>query len=225
MTISREQLAKLIDHTSLKPDATRQDIVKLCMEAKKYNFATVCVNPSYVALAADSLKGTSVKVGTVISFPFGATSSSAKAFETEIAASQGAQEFDMVTNIGALKSQDYQLVLSDISNVVKTAKKAGDGLIVKVILETGFLTDNEKVTTCKLAVEAGADFVKTSTGFGPGGATVEDVMLLRKTVGRQAGVKAAGGVRTLDKAMSMIEAGANRIGTSSGVVIIESFKG
>jgi len=223
-SISKEQLAGMIDHTLLKPEASKNDILKLCIEAKKYNFASVCVNPAYVNLAADTLNGTNVKVGSVIAFPFGATPSMVKAFETENAACNGAEEFDMVINIGALKTKDYQLVSNDIASVVKAAKKNNRNSIVKVILETGLLTLEEKVIACKIAKEADADFVKTSTGFIAGGATIEDVRLLRNAVGSHLGVKASGGIRTLEKALSMIEAGANRIGTSSGVAIIESLE-
>lgn len=224
MVISKKQFARMVDHTLVKPDASKKDITNLCMEARKYRFASVCVNPAYVSLAAGILDKTNVRVGTVIGFPFGATPFEVKAFETENAACNGAQEFDMVMNIGALKSGDHQLVARDIANVVRAAKKNDTNLTVKVILETGFLTDEEKVIACKIAMEAEADFVKTSTGFGPGGATIHDVKLLRNTVGVSLGVKASGGIRTLEKAMAMIEAGADRIGTSAGVAIIESFK-
>jgi deoxyribose-phosphate aldolase len=221
--VSREQLAKAVDHTLLKPDASRKDIMKLCAEAKKYEFASVCVNPTYVSLAARILKKTNVRVSTVIDFPFGATTSEVKTFETRNAVSNGAQEFDMVMNIGALKSGNYRLVVSDIKSVVSAAKRIKNPTI-KVILETGFLTDKEKVIACKLAMKADADFVKTSTGFGPEGAKIRDVRLLRNTVGRKLGVKASGGIRTLERAMAMLNAGADRIGTSSGVAIVESFK-
>jgi len=214
----------MIDHTLLKPGASKNDILNLCMEAKKYNFASVCVNPVNVSLAVEALKGTDVKVSSVIAFPFGATPSVVKAFETEKAACDGAEEFDMVMNIGALKTGDYQFVSNDIGTVVGAAKKRNEDKIVKVILETTFLTDEEKIIACRLAKDAGADFVKTSTGFSGSCATIEDVRLLRNTVGPNVGVKASGGIRTLERAMAMIEAGANRLGTSSGVTIIESFK-
>lgn len=221
--MDQKQLAKMIDYTLLKPDAKRDDIIKLCKEAIKYNFAAVCINPFYVSLAAKLLEGTPVKVCTVIGFPLGANTPQVKAFEAKNAIKNGAQELDMVINIGALKSGDYELVKQDINGVVKAAKVSRDTM-VKVILETGFLTDTEKVNACKLAKEAGADFVKTSTGFSAGGATVHDVKLMRKAIGRSIGVKASGGIRTFKDAMTMIKAGADRIGTSSGVAIIEDFK-
>lgn len=212
-----QDLAYLIDHTLLKPDATEEQIVKICHEAIKNNFCSVCINPYWVPLAAELLDGTSVKVCTVIGFPLGATSSRAKAFEAEEAIAQGANEVDMVLNVGALKSGHYDLVTSDIQGVVKAAQGRA---LVKVILETGFLNEAEKIKGCELSVAAGAHFVKTSTGFGPGGATVEDIALMRRVVGPEIGVKASGGVRDYDTAIAMIKAGATRIGTSSGVKII-----
>src|SRR5215208_1697995 len=212
-------LAKMIDHTLLKPDATQQEIAQLCFEARKYSFASVCVNPTWVSLCAELLKGSSAKVCTVIGFPLGATSSETKAFETETAIRQGATENDMVVNIGALKARDLETVAKDIRGVVNAAHARN--IIVKVIIETSLLTDEEKTIACLISKEAGADFVKTSTGFAGGGATVHDVALMRKTVGPQMGVKASGGVRTFEDAESMIKAGATRIGASAGVKIIQ----
>lgn len=212
-------LAKTIDHTLLKPDATQQEIAQLCFEARKYGFASVCVNPTWVELCAQLLKGATAKVCTVIGFPLGATSSETKAFETETAIRQGATEIDMVINIGALKARDLDTVARDIRGVVNASH--AHGIIVKVIIEAVLLNDEEKTIACLLSKEAGADFVKTSTGFAAGGATVHDVELMRKTVGPQMGVKAAGGVRTFEDAESMIKAGATRIGASAGVKIIQ----
>jgi deoxyribose-phosphate aldolase len=212
-------LAKMIDHTLLKPDATQQEIAQLCFEARKYGFASVCVNPTWVSLCAQLLQGSQVKVCTVIGFPLGATSSESKAFETETAIRQGATEIDMVINIGALKARDLETVARDIRGVVNAAHS--HNIIVKVIIETVLLNDEEKTIACLISKEAGADFVKTSTGFAGGGATVHDVELMRKTVGPQMGVKASGGVRTFEDAASMIKAGATRIGASAGVKIIQ----
>ncbi len=216
-------LAKMIDHTLLKPDATQQEIAQLCFEARKYGFASVCVNPTWVSLCAELLKGSTAKVCTVIGFPLGATSSQAKAFETETAIRQGATEIDMVINIGALKARDLETVAKDIRSVVNAAHS--QGIIVKVIIETALLSDEEKTMASLISKEAGADFVKTSTGFAGGGATVHDVELMRKTVGPQMGVKASGGVRTFEDAASMIKAGATRIGASAGVKIIQGPSG
>jgi deoxyribose-phosphate aldolase len=213
-------LAKMIDHTLLKPDATADKIAQLCFEAKKYNFASVCVNPSNVKLCADLLKNTPVKVCTVIGFPLGATSTEVKAFETQNALDNGATEIDMVLNIGALKAGDNELVARDIREVVKVAH-AADALL-KVILETALLTDEEKVIACLLAKEAGADFVKTSTGFSSGGATVHDIALMRRAVGPTVGVKASGGIHSHEDAEQMIAAGATRIGASAGIKIIQA---
>ena len=212
-------LAKMIDHTLLKPDATQQEIAQLCFEARKYEFASVCVNPTWVSLCAELLKGSPVKVCTVIGFPLGATSSETKAFETETAIKQGATEIDMVINIGALKARDLDTVAKDIRGVVNAAHP--HGAIVKVIIETVLLTDEEKTIASLLSKEAGADFVKTSTGFAGGGATTHDVALMRKAVGPEMGVKASGGVRTFEDAESMIKAGATRIGASAGVKILQ----
>lgn len=220
-----EELARYIDHTNLRPYATRGDIMKLCDEAIKYGFYAVCVNPYRVKLAKDYLreKNADVKVASVIGFPLGATPTEVKVFEAERALEDGADELDMVINIGALKDRDYEYVRGDIGEVVKVAHERGAK--VKVIIETCYLTEEEKVKACELAKEAGADFVKTSTGFGTGGAKVEDVRLMRRVVGPDMGVKAAGGIRTFQKALEMIEAGANRIGASSSVKIMESARG
>jgi deoxyribose-phosphate aldolase len=212
-------LAKMIDHTLLKPDATPEQIAQLCFEARKYQFASVCVNPTWVKLCAQLLEGSPVKVCTVIGFPLGATASEVKAFEAEKAMDQGATEIDMVINIGALKARELELVAQDIRGVVNAVHSRG--FIVKVILETVLLTDEEKTIACLLSKEAGADFVKTSTGFAGGGATVHDVALMRRVVGPEIGVKASGGVRTYEDAESMIKAGATRIGASAGVKIMQ----
>ena len=209
-------LARMIDHTLLKPDATRDDVVKLCEEARKHHFASVCVNTTWVPLCRTMLGGTDVKVCAVVGFPLGAMLPTAKAFEARDAVRQGAQEIDMVLNIGALKSRDYETVFEDICRVVKACGRAG----VKVILETGQLTDEEKIIACSLSKLAGAAFVKTSTGFGKGGATVEDIALMRRVVGADMGVKASGGVRTQEDALRMREAGANRLGASASVAIV-----
>ena len=212
-------IAAMIDHTLLKPDATPDQIAQLCYEARKYGFASVCINPGHVKLCADLLRGSNVKVCTVIGFPLGATSPEAKVYETETALRDGATEIDMVINIGALKGGDNTWVARDIRGVVETAHNAR--AIVKVIIETSLLTDEEKVTACLLAKQAGADYVKTSTGFAGGGATVEDVALMRRVVGPEMGVKASGGVRTFEEARSMVQAGATRIGASAGVKIVQ----
>jgi deoxyribose-phosphate aldolase len=220
--LTPSQLAKTIDHTLLKPEATPAQIEKLCAEAKQYHFAAVCVNAANIAQCSDLLKGTDVKPCSVVGFPLGATLTSVKAFETEQAIAAGAGEIDMVLNIGALKSGNDKLVLEDIKAVVNAAHK--HKVIVKVIFETCLLNDDEKVKACKLSKEAGADFVKTSTGFNTAGATLEDVALMRKTVGPDTGVKAAGGVRTRDDVLAMVKAGATRIGTSGGVKIMEGLE-
>lgn len=217
MTIQPAQLAAMIDHTLLKPEASAAQIITLCQEAMEYGFWSVCVNPFWVPLAKQTLHGSPVKVCTVIGFPLGATSSRAKAGEAGEAIGAGAAEVDMVLNIGALKSGDFKTVAADIAAVVQTAKPKA---LVKVILETGLLTTIEKEQACQLCLEADADFVKTSTGFGPGGATVEDIQLMRRMVGPAKGVKASGGVRDAAAALAMIAAGASRIGTSSGIAII-----
>ncbi|MDH5438364.1 MAG: deoxyribose-phosphate aldolase [Candidatus Bathyarchaeota archaeon] len=217
--VTKEKLAKLIDYTLLKPDATKDDIKRLCEEAKKYGFWSVCVNPTYVSLANDILRETDVKVCSVVGFPLGANTPEVKALEAERAVNDGASEIDMVINIGALKSRDYELVEEDIRKVVERAKARKD-TVVKVIIETGLLTEDEKVLACRLVKESGADFVKTSTGFNAPGATVHDVKLMRSVVGSNFGLKASGGIKTHRDATKLIEAGANRIGTSSGVAII-----
>ncbi len=220
---SNAAVAAYIDHTLLKPEAAREEITKLCEEARKYNFASVCINPTWVREAAFLLHGSSVKVCTVVGFPLGATLPDVKSYETRRAIFDGATEIDMVINIGALKSGDDQTVKLDICGVVDAAHEAC--AIVKVIIETALLTDDEKVRACLLAKEAGADFVKTSTGFSKGGATVADIELMRKTVGAGIGVKAAGGVKDLASARDMIAAGATRIGASAGVKIVQESKG
>lgn len=217
MSIQPHQLAAMIDHTLLKPDATAEQIVQLCREAMKYGFWSVCVNPYWVPLAKRTLNRSEVKICTVIGFPLGATATRSKSAEAAEAIEAGASEVDMVLNIGALKSGDLPAVAGDIAAVVQTA---GSSALVKVILETGFLTSSEKEIACRLSLEAGADFVKTSTGFGPGGATVADIQLMRNVVGPAKGVKASGGVRDVATALAMIAAGASRIGTSSGIAII-----
>lgn len=209
--------ASYIDHTLLKPEATKEQIQKICAEAREYGFASVCVNPTWVSLAAAELKEAASKVCTVIGFPLGTSTSATKAFETKDAIANGADEIDMVINIGALKSKQYKAVEKDIRAVVEAA----NGTLVKVIIETCLLSKEEKMKACELAVSAGADFVKTSTGFSTGGATVEDVALMRQTVGPKIGVKASGGVRSLEDLESMVKAGATRIGASSGVKIIK----
>ena len=211
-------LARMIDHTLLKPEATKEQVIQLCSEAKKYNFASVCINPSYVSLCAKLLRDTAVKVCTVIGFPLGATSTPTKAFEAEHALRDGAKEIDMVINVGMLKSGDYDYVENDIFAVVTTARRFGS--LLKVIIETGLLTDEEKIKACLLAKRAGADFVKTSTGFAKGGATVGDIALMRKVVGSAMGVKASGGVRTREEALAMVASGADRIGASASVKIV-----
>ncbi|ASS96170.1 MULTISPECIES: deoxyribose-phosphate aldolase [Bacillaceae] len=213
-----QNVAGLIDHTLLKADATKEQIKVLCEEAREYNFASVCVNPTWVKYASELLEGSEVKVCTVIGFPLGATTPETKAFETKDAISNGAHEVDMVINIGALKDKDDELVERDIRAVV--AASTGKALS-KVIIETSLLTDEEKVRACELAVKAGTDYVKTSTGFSTGGATVEDITLMRKTVGPDIGVKASGGVRNTSDAQKVIEAGATRIGASAGVSIVK----
>ncbi|TXK74581.1 deoxyribose-phosphate aldolase [Paenibacillus sp. N3.4] len=216
------EIARKIDHTLLKPDATKDEIIKVCSEAKQYNFATVCINPYWVPLAAKELAGSKVGITTVIGFPLGATTTFSKMAETRDAIANGATEVDMVLNIGALKSGDLNTVKKDIEGVVLAANGQA---VVKVILETGLLSDEEKVKACSICKMAGADFVKTSTGFGHGGATVEDIALMRSTVGPEMGVKASGGVRDIDTARKIIAAGATRIGASSSVAMVTGGKG
>lgn len=210
--------AKMIDHTILKPEATKAEVKKLCQEAVEYGFHSVCVNSSFVYYCAKLLQDTDVKVCTVVGFPLGAMSTDGKVGETLAAVEDGAQEIDMVIHIGMIKSGDWKYVKEDVASVVEAA---GDRAIVKVILETCLLTEDEKIQACRICKEAGADFVKTSTGFSRGGATAADVELMRRTVGPVMGVKASGGIRTAAKAEEMAEAGADRLGTSSGIAIVE----
>jgi deoxyribose-phosphate aldolase len=216
-------VAGMIDHTLLKPDATRKDIEALCREAAEYQFASVCVNPAWVATCARLLQGSGVKVCSVVGFPLGATTPDTKQYETRRAIFDGAREIDMVINVGALKSGDVRLVEQDIEAVTTPCRDAG--ALSKVIIEAALLTDDEKVTACTLAKAAAADYVKTSTGFGPGGATVADVALMRRVVGEEMGVKAAGGVRDLEGLKAMVAAGATRVGASAGVRIVQESRG
>lgn len=222
--LTKNELAKYIDHTLLKPTATFADIELLCLEAKEYGFYAVCVNSCYVKHAASILKDSDVKVGSTVGFPLGAMLTASKAFEAAEAVKAGAAEIDMVMNVGLLKSGDFYGVQEDIAEVVKAAKSINPQAKVKVILETGYLDENEKVSACQLAKAAQADFVKTSTGFGVGGATVDDVKLMKKIVGNAMEVKASGGIRDAKTALAMIEAGATRIGTSSGITIIQDYE-
>ncbi|MGL4739320.1 MAG: deoxyribose-phosphate aldolase [Sarcina sp.] len=216
--MNKQQLASMIDHTILKAEATRESVEQICKEALEYKFASVCINPTNVELAAKLLKGSEVKVCTVIGFPLGANTSEVKAFETKDAIEKGAQEVDMVINIGRLKDKDYEYVKNDIKAVVEAAKGKA---LTKVIIEACLLTDEEKVKVCTLAKEAGADFVKTSTGFSTGGATPSDIKLMRETVGPELGVKASGGVRSFEDAKAVIDNGATRIGASASIAICE----
>ncbi|PIS47843.1 MAG: deoxyribose-phosphate aldolase [Elusimicrobia bacterium CG08_land_8_20_14_0_20_51_18] len=213
---SSGQVAGMIDHTLLKANATQEEIGKLCQEARQYCFASVCVNPAYVALSARLLKGSPVKVCTVIGFPLGSTTPTIKAIEARDAMANGADEIDMVINIGALKSGNDHLVLEDI----KAVREATRGKVLKVIIETAYLTKEEKIRACRLSKEANADFVKTSTGFGPTGATADDIRLMRETVGPAMGVKASGGIKDTKTAEEMIKAGATRLGTSASIAIV-----
>ena len=213
-------IAAVIDHTILKPDATRNDVIKVCREARQYGFASVCVNPYWVPLVRTELAGSPVKVCSVVGFPLGATSTEAKVAETLAACASGAQEIDMVLNVGALRSGDHETVQLDIQQVARAAHKSG--AILKVILETALLDDSQKAAACTLAKLAGADFVKTSTGFGPSGATAHDIALMRAVVGPEMGVKASGGIRTLEDLRAMTAAGATRIGASASVKIVEA---
>jgi deoxyribose-phosphate aldolase len=212
-----EQIAAMIDHTLLKADGTQKDIIKLCAEAKQYNFATVCVNPYWVPLAVQELKGSKVGITTVIGFPLGSSSTLVKGAEARDSIASGATEIDMVLNVGAMKSGDFQAVENDIREVAQACQGKA---ILKVIIETCYLTDVEKKHAAKLCILAGADFVKTSTGFGPTGATIEDIQLIRQIVGETMGIKASGGVRDLPFALQLIEAGATRLGTSSGIALV-----
>ncbi len=216
-------VAGMIDHTLLKPDATKTEIETLCREAKEFGFASVCVNPTWVATCARLMRGGPVAVCSVVGFPLGATTADTKQYETRRAIFDGAREIDMVINVGALKSGDLHLVESDIRAVTSACREAN--VLSKVIIETALLTDEEKVTACTLAKAAAADFVKTSTGFGPGGATAEDVALMRRVVGEDMGIKASGGVRTLEGVKAMVAAGATRIGASAGVRIVQQSRG
>jgi deoxyribose-phosphate aldolase len=216
-------VAAMIDHTLLKPDATRHEIEELCREAAQFQFATVCVNPAWVSLAVSRLAGTSVGVCSVVGFPLGATTADVKGYETRRAIFDGAREIDMVINVGALKSGDLRTVERDIEAVTSPCRECG--ALSKVIIEAALLNDDEKVTACTLAKAAGADYVKTSTGFGPGGATAADVALMRRVVGAEMGVKAAGGVRDLEGLKAMVAAGATRVGASAGVKIVQQARG
>ena len=216
-------VAAMIDHTLLKPDATRHDIDELCREAAQFGFATVCVNPAWVAVAAQRLAGTTVGVCSVVGFPLGATTADVKGYETRRAIFDGAREIDMVISVGALKSGDLRVVERDIEAVTGPCRDCG--VLSKVIIEAALLSDEEKVTACTIAKAAGADYVKTSTGFGPGGATAADVALMRRVVGAEMGVKAAGGVRDLDSLKAMVAAGATRVGASAGVKIVQQARG
>lgn len=220
---SVEQVARMMDHTLLRPDATQDEVYKLCNDALQYNFASVCVNPTWVALCADMLAGSPVKVCTVIGFPLGATLPDVKAYEAAQAIGNGAREVDMVQNIGALKSGNYYLVADDVAAVVRTAHDLG--ATVKVIIETALLSEAEKIKSCEIAQAEGADYVKTSTGFAAGGATASDVALMRGVVGSTMGVKASGGIRTAKDALAMIEAGASRLGVSASIKILDEWAG
>lgn len=227
--LSPEDVAARIDHTALKPATTEAEIRHLCSEALKYSFASVCVNPTWVALAAEILTDSPVRTCTVIGFPLGATLSAVKAYETTASIAAGAEEVDMVINIGQLKDAHYDAVREDIRGVVNAARSASGGrtrpVIVKVIIETGLLTEFEKRMACILAAEAGADFVKTSTGFSGGGANVEDIRLMRQVVGPEMGVKASGGIRNAEAALALLDAGATRLGVSAGVTIVQELTG
>lgn len=229
--ITKSELAKFIDHTLLKPDSTEDDIIRICEEAQEFRFWGVCVAPSWVRLAKKLLRVTNVRVATVVGFPHGNTLPTVKAYEAERSVDEGAQELDMVLNIGLLKSRHFESVQRDIESVTAIAQKH-PGSLVKVIIETALLTTDEKVAACEIAIRAGADYVKTSTGFAvsrvkdaPTGATVDDIRIIRRTVGAHIGIKAAGGIRNLRTALSMIEAGATRIGSSSSVAILAEFCG
>ncbi len=221
INIDSRTMAKYIDHTLLKPEATRDDILRLCEEAVSSGFAAVCLNPVFVPLAAGKLAGTGVRVCTVVGFPLGANTTGTKVNEARLAVIEGAGEIDLVIRIGALKEQKHDVVERDIAEVVRNAREIKKDVLVKVIIETCLLTDWEKVRACKIAEAAGADFVKTSTGFGAAGATVADVVLMRRAVSPRMGIKAAGGIRSATEALEFIGAGATRIGTSSGVRILQ----
>lgn len=214
-------IAQYIDHTILKPDTTKEQILTVCNEAKEYLFYSVCINPYYVKLVSEELKDSPVKVTSVIGFPLGASTSEIKALETRRAIADGADEIDMVINIAALKNKDYEFVKKDIEEVVK---EITEGVLLKVIIETCLLTDEEKIIACELSMEAGADFVKTSTGFSTGGATIEDVKLMKKVVGNKLQVKASGGIRNAEIATALIDAGATRLGASASVKIVQGLE-
>ena len=215
-----KKIANMIDHTILKATATKDDVVKLCNEAKEYGFFSVCINPANIELAKEELKGSNVKVCTVIGFPLGANTSAVKAFETKDAIAKGADEVDMVINVGMLKDYRFDYIVNEIKAVIEASKHA----VVKVIAETGVLTDDEKELVTRATASAGADYIKTCTGYGGGGATVSDIKLIKKVAGDKVKIKASGGIRNLDKAMALIEYGADRIGTSSSIEIINQFK-
>ncbi len=218
--MKHDELASLIDHTILKPEAKESDIRRLCEEAKEYHFASVCINPSWVSLCDKLLKEDAVRVCTVVGFPLGANLTKIKLEESRLACEEGASEIDMVLNIGWAKMGSWAKVLSEIQEIARLVK--GEGACLKVILETALLTEEEKERACSISQEAGADFVKTSTGFSSGGATVEDIQLMRRVVGPEMGVKASGGIRTLESALAMLEAGATRLGVSAGIEIVTS---
>lgn len=224
MKLTKKEMAKMIDHTLLKAVGTPDEVTRLCREALEYRFASVCVNPYHVPLAGKILAGSDVLVCTVIGFPLGATSTAAKAFEAGEAVRAGAKEVDMVINLGLLKAGRQDEALKDIRAVVEAAAAVDKDAVVKVIIETCYLTDEEKIVACRLSKEAGAHFVKTSTGFGTGGATVEDIALMRKTIGPQMGVKASGGIKNARQAMAMVGAGATRIGASAGIGIVSEME-
>ncbi|WP_041274826.1 deoxyribose-phosphate aldolase [Desulforamulus reducens] len=223
--MNAKELAKMIDHTVLKAVASKKDIVMLCQEAKEYGFASVCINPFFVPLAVEQLKDSEVVVCTVIGFPLGSTTTASKVAETVEAVQNGAKEVDMVINVGALKDGQTEVVFNDMKAVVEAAQSVNPEAITKVIIETCYLTKEEKIQACELAKKAGAHFVKTSTGFGSGGATTEDVALMRQIVGPNLGVKASGGIKNARDALAMMQAGASRIGASAGVAIVQELKG
>ena len=225
---TKEQFSKLIDNTFLKPAATRDDIIKFCEDGKRYHFAAVVVLPFWVPLAVRQLEGSDVKVCTPIGFPYGANTRATKVYEARNAVSNGAEELDVVINLGALKSGDYDLVERELADILGAARLSGitedaKRTLIKVIIETAYLTREEKIRACEICRDAGADFVKTSTGMAPGGATVDDIRLIRDVIGPSMGVKAAGGIRTIEFAMDLLDAGANRLGTSAGVALVEAY--
>ncbi|MDR1835693.1 MAG: deoxyribose-phosphate aldolase [Fusobacteriaceae bacterium] len=222
--MTKKEMALCIDHTILKPEATENDIIKLCEEAKENEFASVCIHPCHVALASGELAGTGVKVCTVIGFPLGANSTETKVFEAELAVSRGAREVDMVIHVGLVKAGNYEAFAEDVSAVVRKVKEKDAGIIVKVIIETCLLTEEEKEKVCQVLLTTGADFVKTSTGFSTGGATIADIRLIKRIVGDKMKIKASGGIRSAQDALAMIEAGADRIGTSGGVKILKELE-